>query len=269
MKKILNILKPVTQVFIPNKTVSPMVKLIVASVWILGFISYWSLGVSDLLPTPTEIWSSFKELVVNEGLIGEMWTSMTLCFVAVIHTIIISLIICYATVLPIFRPIGFVVSKFRFASIVGLSFLFTVIAGGNGYDLKVYLLTFGMTVFFVTQMMEVLNNITTNELNHARTLGMNEWRVVGEVIILSKLDKVFDVIRSNFAIAWVMLTFVEGLSRADGGVGTLLLNQNKHLHLDAVFAIQFLILFIGIVMDYMFGAFKRVACPHAHLTLSK
>ena len=86
-----------------------------------------------------------------------MWTSMKLCFDAVIHTIIISLIICYATVMPIFRPIGFIFSKFRFSSIVGLSFLFTLMTE-DGYGLKVYLLTFGMTVFFVTQMMEILGN---------------------------------------------------------------------------------------------------------------
>lgn len=268
MKKILNILRPVTQVFVPNKTVSPAVRLIVAFLWVLGFFSYWTMGVSEILPTPGEIWTSFKELVENGGLLGEMWTSMKLCFDAVIHTIIISLIICYATVMPIFRPIGFIFSKFRFSSIVGLSFLFTLMTE-DGYGLKVYLLTFGMTVFFVTQMMEILGSITKNELNHARTLGMSEWRVVGEVTILSKLDKVFDVVRSNFAIAWMMLTLVEGLSRADGGVGAMLINQNKHLHLDAVFAIQFLILFVGILMDYMFGAFKRVACPHAHLTLGK
>jgi len=276
MKKILDILKPVakalrpvTQLFVPNKTVSPITRAVVASVWVLGFISYWSMGVSEILPTPVEIWNSFKEFAASEGLIGEMWTSMKLCFVAVFYTIVISLIICYATVMPMFRPIGFIVSKFRFISIVGLSFLFTVMLGGGGYDLKVSLLTFGMTVFFVTQMMGILSKITTNELNHARTLGMSEWRVVWEVTVLSNLDKVFDVIRSNFAIAWMMITFVEGISRADGGVGTMLLNQNKHLHLDAVFAIQFLILFIGIALDYMVGAFKRVACPHAHLTLSK
>jgi NitT/TauT family transport system permease protein len=265
-------------IFVPNKRVSPQIMGVVVVIWVLGFGMYWTNNTSEIIPRPGEIWDAFLALVnpeteysatgkeiIKKNLIGEMWTSMKLCVDAVFHTIIISLIICYATVLPVFKPIGFIISKFRFWSLVGLSFVFTLLTD-DGYDLKVWLLTFGMTVFFTTGMLRVLKDITQNELNHARTLGMSEWRVVWEVVILSKIDKVFDVIRNNFAIAWMMLTLVEGLSRADGGIGAMLINQNKHLHLDAVFAIQFLILFVGVGMDYMFGVLKRMACPYAHLT---
>ena len=44
--------------------------------------------------------------------------------------------------------------------------------------------------------------------------------------------------RQNAAMGWMMLTMVEGISRSEGGVGAMLLNQNKHFHLSAVFAIQ-------------------------------
>lgn len=257
--------KTFANTIMPNASVNQQMKILIVAIWLLGAAMYWNYGASEILPKPNEIWKSLNELILGGGLLGEMWTSMKLCFVAIFHTIIISLFICYATVLPIFRPIGFIVSKFRFLTLVGLSFVFTLMTD-DGYSLKVTLLTFGMTVFFVTSMMRVLNDITSNEFNHARTLGMSEWRVVWEVNVLSNVDKVFDVIRANFAIAWMMLTLVEGLSRADGGIGAMLINQNKHLHLDAVFAIQILILFIGIGMDYMFGIFKKVACPYTNLT---
>ena len=253
------------EIFTPNKSVGLQVMAIVVTLQIIGLGFYWTNNTSEILPRPGEIWEAFKELSTDGGLLGEMWTSMKLCLDAVIKTLIISLIVCYATVMPFFKPLAFLITKFRFLTLVGLSFIFTLMTE-DGYDLKIWLLTFGMTVFFVTSMMRVINDITHNELNHARTLGMNEWRVVWEVVILSKVDKVFDIIRNNFAIAWMMLTLVEGLSRADGGVGAMLINQNKHLHLDAVFAIQFLILFVGVGMDYMFGVLKRMACPYAHLT---
>jgi len=249
----------------PNKSVSPQIMSVIIFIWIIFAGTLWINNTSEVFPLPGEIWTSFKKLVNEGGLIGEMWTSMKLCLHAVIHTIIISLIICYATVIPVFRPIGFLVTKFRFLTLVGLSFVFTIMTA-DGYSLKVSLLTFGMTVFFVTEMLRVIEDIKKDEYSHARTLGMAEWGVVWEVVILSRLDKVFDVIRANFAIAWMMLTLVEGLSRADGGVGTMLINQNKHLNLDAVFAIQFLILFVGITMDYAFLVLKRVACPYSHLT---
>jgi NitT/TauT family transport system permease protein len=67
----------------------------------------------------------------------------------------------------------------------------------------------------------------------------------------------------------MMLTMVEGISRAEGGVGAMLLNQNKHLHLDAVFAIQILILLVGIGMDYLIGVVKNIICPYASLSLER
>jgi NitT/TauT family transport system permease protein len=130
-------------------------------------------------------------------------------------------------------------------------------------------MVFGITVFFVTNMVAEIENVTKNELNHARTLRMPEWQVVWEVIILGKMDKVFEIIRQNFAISWMMLTMIEGISRTEGGIGTMLLNQNKHFHLEAVFAIQIVILIVGIVMDYGIGALKNLFCPYAALTLEK
>jgi NitT/TauT family transport system permease protein len=77
------------------------------------------------------------------------------------------------------------------------------------------------------------------------------------------------VLRQNAAIGWMMLTMVEGISRAEGGIGAMLLNQQKHFHLAEVFAIQLLILVVGILQDYGLGALRRVVFPYAHLTLER
>ena len=62
---------------------------------------------------------------------------------------------------------------------------------------------------------------------------------------------------------------VEGISRSEGGVGALLLNQNKHFHLAEVFAIQLLILTVGLLQDFAIGIGKRLLCPWAHITLER
>ena len=77
------------------------------------------------------------------------------------------------------------------------------------------------------------------------------------------------MLRQNAAIGWMMLTMVEGISRAEGGVGAMLLNQNKHFHLAEVFAIQLLILLVGMLQDYGIGVLKRLLCPYADLTLER
>jgi len=110
--------------------------------------------------------------------------------------------------------------------------------------------------------------VPKDKLDYARTLRMSEWRVVWEVVVLGTADQAIEAMRQNAAIGWMMLTVVEGLSRSDGGVGAMLLNQNKHFHLDSVFAIQIAILVIGLGQDYMMGMFKRAVCPYAYLKLA-
>jgi len=86
---------------------------------------------------------------------------------------------------------------------------------------------------------------------------------------LGRLDLVVEVIRQNFAISWMMLTLVEGIVRAEGGIGVLLLNNNKLLRLADVFAIQFVILLMGIFLDYAIGLARQLLFPYSKLTLEK
>src|SRR6185503_21144761 len=126
---------------------------------------------------------------------------------------------------------------------------------------KVALLVFGMTVFFVTSMADVVAAIPKENFDHARTLRMGEWRVVWEVVVRGTGDKAMELLRQNAAIGWMMLTMVEGISRSEGGIGAMLLNQNKHFHLAEVFAIQIMILLIGLFQDYALGWLRRVLFP--------
>jgi NitT/TauT family transport system permease protein len=93
--------------------------------------------------------------------------------------------------------------------------------------------------------------------------------VVWEVVVLGTAAQAWEVLRQNAAIGWMMLTMVEGISRSEGGVGAMLLNQSKHFHLAEVFAIQILILAVGLLQDYGIGVLRRFTCPYADLTLER
>jgi NitT/TauT family transport system permease protein len=261
-------LRQLSAVFSPNAILPRHLLRLMVGLQFLVFLVYWLNAESPLLPKPTEIGKAFVQLTVRDNLFGELFTSLTLVSWGVLYTIILSLVISYLTVLPFFRPLAFLVSKLRFLSLVGLSFFFTLMTQ-NGHHLKITLLVFGMSVFFITSMVSVILSIPKSEFAHARTLKMSEWEVVWEVIILGRIDQVFEVIRQNFAISWMMLTMVEKIAEAEGGIGALLYNQHKYMHLDAVFAIQLLILLVGIGADAFFGWLKTFLCPYAHLTLEK
>jgi NitT/TauT family transport system permease protein len=124
-------------------------------------------------------------------------------------------------------------------------------------------------VFFTTSALAMVIETAKEELDYARTLKMSEWRVVYEVIIVGKLDQVLEIFRQSFAIAWMMLAMVEGVSRSEGGIGVMLADSSKHFSLPTVFAIQILIGITGTLFDRLIGSFRKFLCPHVALTLEK
>jgi outer membrane protein OmpA-like peptidoglycan-associated protein len=138
----------------------------------------------------------------------------------------------------------------------------------TGHDLKIALLVFGITGFFVTAMCDEVLAIRERAFRPRARLGMSAWRVTWEVVVLGTLDRAFDVFRQNAAMGWMLLTAVETLVRSEGGVGVMLATQNKHMDLAGVAALQVVIFGVGIAQDYAIGVFKNLVCPHAALRVA-
>jgi len=257
----------VLEVFSPNRVISPAIVRWMVGFQLLLLFFIWVFSPTVFLPKPAEVFAALGEMWVA-GLGGELITSFTLNLQAIALSTVLSLLLAYLTVLPFFRPIITLLSKLRFLSMVGLTFFFTLMAS-TGHELKLYLLVFSVSVFFLTGMAEIVASIPKGKFDLARTLRMNEWHVVYEVVVLGQADKAFEMLRQNAAMGWMMLTMVEGISRSEGGVGAMLLNQNKHFHLSAVFAIQLTILVLGLGQDYGLGLLRRAFCPYADLTLER
>ncbi len=254
----------VTAAFQPNRLISRTTMRILIAFQVAVVLAIWFSSPFPVLPRPDEVLRAFQGLWLTQGLGRELWTSFTLNLEALGLTVLISLVLSYLVVLPFFRPIAIAVSKGRFLGLIGLTFAFTLMVGG-GRPLKLSLLVFGMTVFFVTSMAAEVMAIPRERFDYARTLRMNEWQAVWEVVVLGTADKAVELLRQNAAIGWMMLTMVEGISRSEGGVGAMLLNQNKHFRLAEVFAIQITILLVGMLQDYGIGALGRTLFPWAEL----
>lgn len=254
-------------VFIPNTSITKRTFGIIALIEFVVFILLWQMQATSIIPSPTEVFAAFPELW-RSGFGQELITSFKLCLQAIICTSVISLSIAYATVIPVVRPIAETISKGRFLGLVGLSFVFTVITS-TGHSLKLMMLVFGMTVFFVTSMLSVIKAIPKSDFDYARTLRMGEWQIVWEVVILGRASIAIEVLQQVFAIGFTMLTTVEGISRGEGGVGKLLLDSNKHFAMADIFAIQLSIWVMGLLIDYSIGLANRTICSYAFLNLER
>lgn len=245
----------------PNRpTLKSTVKMFIA-LEVALFVLLWVFSPFSLLPTLGEVWRAFTEQWFD-GLPGDLLISIFANFVAIGISCVISLGLAYLTVLAGFRPIVMFLTKLRFLSLIGLSFFFTM-ATRSGYQLKISLLVFSISVFFLTGMADVIESIPKEQYDLARTLRMGPWRTVWEVVVLGQIDKAFDVLRQNAAIGWMMLTMIESMVRSEGGIGARLSTANKHFYLSAVFAIQITMLLTGLCQDYGIGVTKRMCCPYA------
>jgi NitT/TauT family transport system permease protein len=231
-------------------------------------LAAWQFLAPRIIPRPLEILQAFGPLW-QQGVLIELWRSLKTNLVALVLTAIISLSLAYLTVMPFMRPVAAFVSKMRYLGLTGLTLIFTLVIGG-GEPLKIAVLVFGMTVFALTSMANVVATIPGASFDHARTLRMSEWRAVWEVVVVGRRADAFEIMKQNAAIGWMMLTMVEGLVRSGGGIGSLLLTQNKFFNLSGVFAIQILIFLIGFIMvDFLFDILKRASCPYEELTMER
>ena len=254
--------------FLPNRRV-PMSALLLAGLIEAGlFLVLWLLSPFDVLPKPLEVVSALGRLWTTQGMGQELATSLGLNLQALFWSSVLSLGLAYLTVLPVFRPFVAAFSKGRFLSLAGFTFIFTLVVGG-GRPLQISLLTFAITVFYVTSMASVIAAIPKAEFDHARTLRMSEGRIVWEVVILGTADKAFEVLRQNAAMGWMMLSLIEGIVRSGGGIGAMLLAESHHFMLAEVFAIQLVILVVGMMQDFAIEWLRRLLCPYSALTLER
>ena len=251
----------------PNRWIAPGAYWLLVAMWTVLVFMAWLLAPA-YFPSPARVLRAFSELTASQGLIGELWTSLVLFGESLLIASILSMGLAYATVVPAVRPIVMALTRARFLSLVGLTFIFTMMLSG-GHALKVGLLVFGISAFFLTSMVDVVAQVPTEKLDHARTLRMGEWRTVWEVIELGQMGTALDVMRQNAAIGWMMLTMVEGISRSEGGIGALLMDQNKHFNLAAIFAVQGVFLVAGFAQDAVLAWLKATLVPHAALTTER
>jgi len=244
----------------PFEEVSKSTRLTIQLGWLIGLITIWVLcsliGSTHLFPTPTQVLNGFSTLW-QEGLVVHIGSSLILCAQAVIYSVFISLIFCYLSTLPVLKPIANTISKFRFLPLAGIAFYLSI-AISDARTLQVWVLVVFMSTFFITSILSVINEIAEEEFDHARTLGCTRWEILWEVVVKGRLDYVIESVRQNLAIVWMMLISVESILAAAGGLGFLIKNSDKLGNQGRVIALQIIILFIGILLDYSLTKLRKI-----------
>ena len=231
-------------------------------------IALWSLSGSRTLPSPTEVGAAWLDLVRHQGLMFELWASVKVSLVSLALSTLAAVTLSGLATAPLFMPLARFAAALRFLGFAGLTYVFMLVSSDTT-ALRVSILAFGMFVFMVTALLADLAATSRDQVDHCRTLGMRHWRITAEVVVLGKADVILDLMRQNAAVGWTLLTLVEGLTRSAGGIGAMLLNQNRYFLLAGVFAIQATILVVGLAQDALLSLLKDTACPWSTLGKEK
>lgn len=226
----------------------------------------WQLSGGGLLPTPLRVLESMTKVLSQSYFFENFFSTLGLVLQAMGFSIVIAMAVSYLYLIPVFSPIARFVMKCRYLTLTGLIFLFTLLTS-NGHNLKISLLIFGIVPFFVTSLVSVIDSIDRAEFELCKSLRMSNWQAWKEVVIIGRLDYVFEVMRQNFAISWIMITMVEGLNMSEGGLGAMLIKSNKYIDLGTVFAILVIIFLIGVCSDFFLAQLRKWFFPYSSFNI--
>lgn len=232
----------------------------ISILWTVALALVWTWGEQFSLPPLSDIPDAWVTLVKEQGLIYELGVSMWLNAKVLLLSTFISVGLGWLSVDYRFRPLAVIVSKWRFFGMAGFAIVFQRMFTDGG-TMKVAMLTFIVATFFTTSMLDVVI-ASREEYDHARSLRMTRWRSIREVVVLGKLDLTFDALRQNASIGWMSLTMVEGISKYEGGIGVIMLGEQRFRNMAPIIAAQLTVLFVGILQDVFIAWLKGAVCPY-------
>lgn len=244
--------------FKPFETLSKRDDLLVRLIWFLAIVLYWFVatsGLKKLFPSPEQVWAGFSALYA-EGLVVHIGSSLMLCLQATVISIVFSLIVAYSYPIPLLRPLSKLMSRLRFLPLTGITFYLTILVA-DARSMQVWVLVIFMSLYFITSLLAVIQDIPQEEIDHARSLGCSRWEILWEVIVKGRMDYVIDVLRQNLAITWMMLVTVESILVAAGGLGVLIKNSDKFMNHGRIVALQIVILLVGLAIDYTLTTLRK------------
>ncbi len=254
------------KLFEPFANISRQSVITMVTIQVAITILAWHFASDGLIPKPGKVAAAFVHLLSTRLLIDNVLVSLALTVQAMLYSILITLLFAYLSVLPFFNSIAQFIVKCRYLTLAGLVFVFTLLTR-DGSTLKLWLLVFGIVPFFVTSFLSVIVHTDKQQYELCKTLGYSNWQTLYEVIVVGKADQVFEILRHNFAIAWLMITMVEGLNMSEGGIGALLIKYNKFNDLANVLALQGVIFLLGLGFDFLLGFIRRWLFPFTRLNV--
>lgn len=225
----------------------------------------------SILPNPVNVVKSYSVMYNELHLADNTWFSIKLNLLGYFYALIVVIPLGFIIgMYPIGRSLfNRIFDAFRFIPIPATVGIFMT-AFGVGFGMKAGFLAFGIGIYIlpvvIQRVVELQNPANDKDfvfLQTIKTLGANNEQKFTQVYFPYVMGKISDDIRVLTAISWTYITIVEILNKS-GGIGALITTLSRQGRTPEVFALIFLIVFIGIIQDLLFKGLDMLLFPHKH-----
>jgi len=249
-----------------SKTQSIVIGVLGFILILLGwyFITDGNKEIQGLIPTPSSVLDSFKELNNKDYIIVNSWKSIVRNYYGYFKAVVYALPIGFLIgLLPLFRALfSKYVDAIRFIPLAATTGMFIIWFGIDG-EVKVNFLSFGIFVYLLPIVVQRIDDVQKVYVQTAKTMGASKWQIIKTVFIPDVLSSVFNDIRVIIAISWTYIVIAE-LINADGGLGVMVHTAARQSRIDKVFAILLTIIVIGVLQDFLFTWLDKILFPHKY-----
>ena len=214
-------------------------------------LSYAGIIPAVILPSPTEVLRAFPVLHFEEALVRSAgWSLYRVGMGFVLSAVVaIPLGLLMGTFPAVKHFLSPLVDPLRFLPISALVPLFLVWFGIEE-TMKIMLLFVGTFVYLLPLVVEAVENVDDVYLQTATTLGASRGQLVRHVLVPGSLPAIGEALRVMNGIGWTYVILAE-IVNARLGLGHIITVAGKRSHVDQIFAGVLVILFIGVVTDWM------------------
>jgi NitT/TauT family transport system permease protein len=221
-------------------------------------------NVSKLLPTPSSVVLTIPELFYHNNLMNDIILSVERNFFGYFKAILYAIPIGFIIgLLPICRALfSKYIDAIRFLPLAATTGIF-ILWYGIGEEVKVNFLAFSIFVYLLPIVIQRIDEVETVYLQTAKTMGASKWQIIKTIFIPAVFSKIFDDIRVMVAISWTYIVIAE-LINATGGLGHKIQILARQSNTEGVFALLFIIIFLGVVQDFIFKLLDKLIFKHKH-----
>ena len=232
---------------------------------VFGLLLFWEVAVrlfgikEYLLPTPTKIWLEFSKRMptVMDG----AWVTTQEILGGYLMAVVVSIPFALAVTYSRFMEYAVypVVVFLQIVPKIAIAPLF-IIWFGFGYTPKL-LIVFLLSFFpIVVSAIAGFKAVDPEITDFARTTGASGWKLFIKIRLPQALPDIFTGMKVGAALSATAAIVAEFVA-SDRGLGYLLLQYNGNLDTPMVFAVIFLLSFIGLAVYYTVEFIERLTIP--------